>query len=169
MYHRITPSVWISFSNEIKSPWSREEHNILMGPRSGMIWDGVKIGGGAPPIKTRYGWLLIYHGVDYARVYRLGVMLVDLNDPAKLLYRSPNPILEPEEIYEVGEKGRSWVPNVVFTCGVVPKVNKKVLEADDEILVYYGAADTVIGVAEGKISHLIPQNLRSEVKSGGFN
>lgn len=161
MYHRTPPSIWVSFSNEIKSPWPSEEHKILMGPRSGMMWDGVKIGGGAPPIKTKYGWLLIYHGVDFAYVYKLGTILVDLRNPSKLLHRSPNPILEPEEIYEVGEKGKCWVPNVVFTCGVVQKADKEVLEEDDEILVYYGAADTVIGVAEGQISDLVPQSLKS--------
>jgi len=165
MYHRIRPSIWLSFSNEINSPWPSAEHKILMGPRSGLVWDGVKIGGGAPPVKTKYGWLLIYHGVDFGRVYRLGAILVDLGDASKLLYRSPNPILEPEKIYEVGRKGESWVRNVVFTCGVVPKLDKEVLEEDDEILVYYGAADTVIGVAEGKICDIVPQSLRFQTKA----
>jgi len=131
-----------------------------MGPRSGMMWDASKIGGGAPPIKTKYGWLLIYHGVGFAHVYALGIIVLDLSDPSRLLYRSPNPVLKPEAVYELGEKGDAWVPNVVFTCGAVPKEDKAILEENDEILVYYGAADTVIGVAEGKISDLVPPNLR---------
>lgn len=124
------------------------------------MWDGARIGAGAQPIKTRYGWLVIYHGADYAHVYRLGVLLVDLNDPRRLLYRSPNSILEPKERYEIGEKGKSNVCNVVFTCGAAPRVDKDMLDEDDEILVYYGAADSVIGVASGKISELIPEEVR---------
>jgi predicted GH43/DUF377 family glycosyl hydrolase len=120
-----------------------------------MVWDGAKIGAGTQPIKTKYGWLIIYHGVDYADAYRLGVLVVDLNDPGKILYRSPNFILEPRENYEVGEEKISQVPNVVFTCGAVPIPDKDVLDDDDEIIVYYGAADTVIAAATAKVSDLI--------------
>ena len=157
MYHRIEPSIWVSFSEALDSPWPRKGHRILIGPRAGMMWDGVKVGVGAQPIKTKYGWLLIYHGVDFAFVYRLGVLIVDLNDPGKVLYRSPDFVLEPQEDYEVGEEGASQVPNVVFTCGAVPLTNKEVLDDDDEILVYYGAADTVIAAATAKVSELIPR------------
>jgi predicted GH43/DUF377 family glycosyl hydrolase len=122
-----------------------------------MLWDGKKIGGGTQPIKTKYGWLLIIHGVDHLRIYRLGILLLDLNDPTTVLYRSPNSVLEPETVYEEGTKVDAWVPNVVFTCGAVPvKDTKDVLDADDELLVYYGAADTVIGVATAKVGDLIP-------------
>jgi predicted GH43/DUF377 family glycosyl hydrolase len=124
-----------------------------------MAWDGLKVGGGSQPIKTKYGWLLIYHGVDHSWVYRLGVLLVGLDDPGWLLYRSPNPILEPEESYELGEEG-CYVPNVVFNCGAVPNMDKEMLEDDDEVLVYYGAADTVICVATAKVADLIPEEIR---------
>jgi predicted GH43/DUF377 family glycosyl hydrolase len=120
MYHRIAPSIWITYSSTFDTPWPREGHKIIMGARSGMMWDAVKIGAGAQPLKTRFGWLHIYHGVDYGFRYRLGVFLTALDDPAKLLYRSPNPILEPDTSYEIGVSGESWVPNVVFTCGAVP-------------------------------------------------
>ena len=159
MYHRIDPSIWISSSERLGSPWPREDHRILLGPGAGMAWDGLKIGGGSQPIKTKYGWLLIYHGVDQSFIYRLGVLLVALDDPGQLVYRSPNPILEPEEAYEVGEEG-CYVSNVVFTCGAVPSVDKEVLEDNDEILVYYGAADTAVGVATAKVSELIPEEIR---------
>jgi len=89
------------------------------------------------------------------------VMLLDLADPRLLLYRSPNPILEPTEKHEVGEASKCWVHNVVFTCGAVPRESHKaILDAGDEVLVYYGAADTVISVATVKIADLIPEAYR---------
>lgn len=158
LYHRIEPSMWITYMNEVVFP-CREQHAIIIGPRPGRMWDSLKIGAGAQPLKTIYGWLLIYHGVDYNYVYRLGVILVDLTDPQKVLYRSPNPILEPEEDYEIGLSG-AWVPNVVFTCGAVAGSDKDVLDDDDEILVYYGAADTSIGMAKASLADLIPEKFR---------
>ena len=158
LYHRIEPSMWITYMNEVAFP-CREQHAIIIGPRPGRMWDSLKIGAGAQPLKTRYGWLLIYHGVDYNYVYRLGVILVDLHDPRKVLYRSPNPILEPEEDYEIGLSG-AWVPNVVFTCGAVAGCDKEVLDDDDEILVYYGAADTSIGMARAALKDLVPEKFR---------
>ncbi len=158
IYHRIEPSIWVTYMNEIKFP-IKEKHAIIVGPRPGRMWDSLKIGAGAQPIKTRYGWLLIYHGVDYNYVYSLGVLLVDLQNPQKVIYRSPNPILEPEEDYEVGLSG-AWVPNVVFTCGAVGAEDKEVLGDNDEVLVYYGAADTSIGVATATVGELIPEEFR---------
>jgi predicted GH43/DUF377 family glycosyl hydrolase len=158
IYHRIEPSIWVTYMKEVKFPLT-ENHAIIVGPRPGRMWDSLKIGAGAQPLKTKYGWLLIYHGVDYNYVYRLGVLLVDLNNPQKIIYRSPNPILEPEEDYEVGLDG-AWVPNVVFTCGAVAGTDKEILEDDDEILVYYGAADTSIGLASAALSDLIPESFR---------
>lgn len=157
MLHRVLPHIWITFSPHVRCPWPRKEHKILAGSSYGMMWDAVKIGAGAQPIKTKYGWILITHGVDYAHIYRLGVMLLDLVDPSVLLYRSPNPVLEPVEEYEKGQPGISWVPNVVFTCGAVAREdNKEILDDNDELLIYYGASDTVIGVATAKVGDLIP-------------
>jgi len=161
MLHRVDPHIWITFSPHLRCPWPRKQHKILSGSSSGMMWDGKKIGAGAQPLKTEYGWLLITHGVDYDHVYRLGVMLLDLADPTILLYRSPNSILEPVERSEVGEAGKYWVPNVVFTCGAVPQEdNKEILDAEDEVLVYYGAADSVVNVATAKIGDLVPEEFR---------
>jgi len=160
MYHRINPNIWLAFNETFETPWPREGHQIVMGTRSGMMWDAVKIGAGAQPLKTKYGWLLIYHGVDYGFCYRLGAFLTSLDNPAELLYRSPNPILEPETSYEIGVYGRSWVPNVVFTCGAVAREDKEIFDENDEILVYYGGADSVIGVATATVGEIIPQNFR---------
>ena len=112
-----------------------------------MSWNGYKIGGGSQPVKTKYGWLLIYHGVDHSWVYRLGVLLVGLDDPGRLLYRSPNPVLEPEESCELGEEG-CYVPNVVFTCGAVP-------EEDGTLKLYWGGADKVMCAGTAVIDELV--------------
>ena len=90
-------------------------------------------------------------------------MLLDLADPSKLIYRSPNCILEPAETWELGVGNESWVPNVVFTCGAVPRREEHLffLDAEDELLIYYGASDTVIGVAIAKVGDLVPPEFRN--------
>ncbi|HOK55545.1 MAG TPA: glycosidase, partial [Armatimonadota bacterium] len=131
MYHRLLPDIWISYSDDLIN-WY--DHKPVMTPKAGS-WDNERIGAGAPPIKTPEGWLNFYHGVDDNRVYRLGVFLSDLDDPSKIISRSKMPILNPEHAFEcVGQ-----VCNVVFTCGVI--------ERDGQYLIYYGGADSSIGVA----------------------
>lgn len=111
-----------------------KDKTFVFEARSG-YWDCKKTGIGAPPIETEKGWLLFYHGVDDNHTYRLGIMFLDLHDPTKILYRSPEPVFEPETDYEKS----GFVPNVVFTCGAIEK--------NDEYYIYYGAADKVIGLA----------------------
>jgi predicted GH43/DUF377 family glycosyl hydrolase len=119
-----------------------EDHRVLMEPRPGK-WDECKIGIAGPPIRTEKGWLLVYHGVDRKWTYRLGVALLDLDDPTRVLKRQDEPILEPETQWEqVGD-----VPNVVFSCGGVL--------LGDELWVYYGGADTVIGLAKGSVKEFL--------------
>ncbi|UCG83224.1 MAG: glycosidase [Dehalococcoidia bacterium] len=164
MLHRVDPHIWITFSRSLKCPWSRAKHRILIGATAGMMWDGLKIGAGAQPIRTKYGWLLVTHGVDFSKVYRLGVILLALDDPSKLIYRSPNFVLEPECEWEVGKAEECWVSNVVFTCGVVNRDDgRDILSADDEIIIYFGAADSVICVATATIGTLIPQGIRQHI------
>jgi beta-1,2-mannobiose phosphorylase / 1,2-beta-oligomannan phosphorylase len=131
MLVRVYPNLYLTDSTDLKS-WS--ELRFLFGPREDS-WDCERVGTGVPPIKTPKGWLLVYHGIDQNKVYRLGVMLLDLDDPTKIIFRSPGPIFEPEEAYEK----EGYVPNVVFTCGAIEK--------DEKYFVYYGAADKVIGLA----------------------
>ncbi len=114
----------------------------IMGPRKGM-WDSEKVGIAAPPIKTKKGWLLIYHGVSKTSNYRLGAALLDLKDPTVVISRTADPIFEPVEKYELeGE-----VPRVVFSCGIIPR--------GDNLLIYYGGADKVTGVAKLSIKKLL--------------
>ncbi len=163
IYHRIEPSVWVSYLDELQFPIPKDRHSIILGPRSGRMWDSLKIGAGTQPLKTKFGWLMIYHGVDPQRVYRLGVLLVDARNPERVLYRSPNPILSPETGHEIGTIGKCWVPNVVFTCGAVPEKDKEILDEDDRILVYYGAADTYVCLATGTVGDLIPEVIRERI------
>jgi hypothetical protein len=110
-------------------------------------WDEMKIGPGAPPIKTEQGWLSIYHGVFQTMdgsVYRLGVALHDLANPAQVIGVSDSWILQPEDPWEV----TGYVHNVVFTCGAVA-------EPDGTVKIYWGGADTVMCVGEANISDLV--------------
>jgi predicted GH43/DUF377 family glycosyl hydrolase len=143
-HSEITPwSIWISYSPDLCF-WGTSE--LLMKPEP-YHWDEMKIGPGAPPIKTERGWLSIYHGVfrtmDGA-VYRLGVALHDLQNPAKVIGVSDSWILQPEDPWET----TGYVHNVVFTCGAVP-------EPDGTVKIYWGAADTVMCVGEATVSDLV--------------
>jgi len=119
--------IWVAYSDDLYH-WGN--HKPLMGKRPGM-WDSLRIGAGAVPIKTEQGWLEIYHGVNPQQGYCLGAVLLDLNDPSHILARSNVPFLIPETAYErLGFYG-----NVVFTCGAV------VTGSGDVVRIYYGAAD----------------------------
>jgi len=135
MFHRRVPDIWLAYSDDLKT-WY--DHKIIMKPISDSGWEYNKIGIAGPPIKTEYGWLLIYHGTSNEKGYCLGIALLDLDDPSKVLARQAEPILEPELEWEAN----GHIPKVVFSCGHA--------EIGDRILVYYGGADTVIGVAELK-------------------
>ncbi|SHE77762.1 Predicted glycosyl hydrolase, GH43/DUF377 family [Caldanaerobius fijiensis DSM 17918] len=131
MFHRRYPDIWVAFSDDLKNWYG---HTSIMKPIRG-TWESSRVGIAGPPIKTDKGWFLIYHAADEANVYRLGAALLDLNDPTKVIARQKEPILEPELEWEKN----GYIPNVVFSCGQAVK--------DGRIYVYYGGADTVIGVA----------------------
>lgn len=136
-------SIWISYSPDLRY-WG--ESSLIMRPEP-YHWDEMKIGPGAPPIRTEQGWLSIYHGVFQTMagaVYRLGVALHDLGDPAKIIGVGDSWILQPEAPWEV----TGYVPNVVFSCGAVP-------EPDGTVKIYWGGADTVMCVGEANIADLI--------------
>ncbi len=136
-------SIWISYSEDLIS-WGRSK--IVLRPQT-YHWDSMKVGPGAPPVKTEKGWLSIFHGVYETMagaVYRLGVALHDLNDPAKIIGVGDRWILEPEDPWErVG-----YVPNVVFCCAAIP-------EEDGTLKIYWGGADTVMCVGTASIHELV--------------
>jgi predicted GH43/DUF377 family glycosyl hydrolase len=129
-------NIWLSFSYD-RIHWY--EHKEILKTRP-FHWDDAKIGVAGPPIELEEGWLLIYHGVEAKTwTYRLGCALLDRNHPEVVLDRSVEPILEPQEDYE----RFGTTPNVVFSCGA-SIINGK-------LVLYYGAADRVIGVATGNL------------------
>lgn len=150
IFHRVFPNILIDFLDDLnfdKTRYLRGEFSIT--PRRN-FWDSRKIGAGAPPIKTKDGWLLIYHAVgdqDPSR-YKIGAMLLDLNNPTLVLYRSSQPILAPDKHYE----NEGYKAGVAYPCGAVV-VEKK-------LIVYYGGADTVVCAATKKLGTFL-----SELKS----
>ena len=126
--------------------WGAPE--AVMQPRSGAWWDSLRIGIGPPPLQTEHGWLLIYHGVKEVvggTIYRVGLALLDLDEPTRVLRRLPRWILSPLAPYErIGD-----VPNVVFPCGLVHD------ERSGEVRLYYGAADTSVCVATAQLEDLL--------------
>ena len=111
----------------------------IFGPRAGM-WDSGKVGISAPPVRTKNGWLLLYHASsDRHHTYRLGAVLLDKDDPTIILSRSADPIFMPEEVWEK----EGIVNNVIFPCGMVVR--------DALVYIYYGGADKVTGIATMKL------------------
>jgi len=143
-HSEISPwSIWISYSPDLRF-WGQSQ--LIMRPVP-YHWDEMKIGPGAPPIKTEQGWLSIYHGVFHTMdgsVYRLGVALHDLRNPAEIIGVADSWILQPEDPWEI----TGYVHNVVFTCGAVA-------EPDGTVKIYWGGADTVMCVGEANISELV--------------
>ncbi|MCX5671769.1 MAG: hypothetical protein NTU94_10670, partial [Planctomycetota bacterium] len=133
--------MWLSLSPDLNN-W-RGHRRLLRARRGEVDWEYGKIGLGAPPFKTDAGWLMVYHAVDRKMVYRLGIALLDLKNPTKVIKRTDQPILQPEADWET----RGDVSNVVFTCGAVL--------LGTELWVYYGGADTVIGLAKGDVSEFL--------------
>jgi predicted GH43/DUF377 family glycosyl hydrolase len=153
------PSMWISYTPleavqadpENLQFW--HHHQLLAVPQQ--PWEALKIGGGTPPVLTPLGWLTIFHGVEGRIVsgvdhqphvrYAAGILLLDRDDPRKVLYRSPTPILAPD----IAEEQQGIVDNVVFPTAVDPR-------SDGRIDVYYGMADARIGVAKLQVPERLP-------------
>lgn len=130
-------SIWLSWSHDLLN-W--ENHQLVLPPT--LPWESLKVGGGTPPLRTQGGWLTFYHGVegladnDPNRRYHAGALLLALDNPAQVLYQSPQPVLSPESPDEIV----GVVSNVVFPTGIVT-------QPDRRIDVFYGMADQAIGMA----------------------
>jgi len=138
----IEAHIWLSFSPNLKH-WG--EHLEVIQARRGAWWDANKIGLSAPPMQTPEGWLVLYHGVRTTAsgsIYRLGLVLLDLEDPRKVIRRSDEWIFGPKASYE----REGDVDDVVFPCGWINKNGK--------ILMYYGAADSRICLATANLKDL---------------
>ncbi len=133
--------IWLAESPD-RLHWGN--HKCIATTRKGM-WDSVRVGAGAAPIETEVGWLEIYHGANEENRYCLGALLLDKNDPSKVLARSKAPIMEPLAPYEK----TGFFGNVVFSNGQI--VN------GDTVRIYYGASDEVICTAEFSISEILAQ------------
>ncbi len=143
VFHRVHESVCADFVDSLDFSKEKVDQCIeILSPRRGM-WDGGKVGISAPPVKTKDGWFLLYHGVSWSTTYRVGAVLLDLKDPTIVKARTAIPLFEPETEYE--RKGA--MPNVVFPCGMVVR--------GGTAFIYYGAADSVVGVATVKMSALL--------------
>jgi predicted GH43/DUF377 family glycosyl hydrolase len=137
--------IWISYSPDLRH-WG--SHKLILEARRGGWWDANKIGLSPPPIETRRGWLFIYHGVRTTTagcIYRLGLALFDRDEPERCLRRGDAWVFGPETPFErFGDVG-----NVVFPCGFT-------INSDgDSVNLYYGAADTCIGMATGSITEML--------------
>ncbi len=157
LLHRPEPSnsalganIWLSFSPDLIH-WG--ESSPILTARRGSWWDANRVGLGPQPIETPEGWLVIYHGVKITvagGIYRLGLALLDLDDPRKVIRRSDEWVFGPNEIYErIGD-----VPDVTFPCGAVVR--------GDELIMYYGAADTTVAVAVASMKEVIHFVMKSK-------
>ena len=162
LFHRpVSPitgraDVWVSRSTDLR--WWAEAREVLR-TREGAWWDSVRIGIGPPPLWTADGWLVFYHGVKTMvdkPVYRVGVALLDHDDPARILCRADEWVLSPSAPYELGGDA----PTVVFPTGLVHD------EATDELRLYYGAADTCVALATAQLSDMLAWLSRSNHAAG---
>lgn len=152
LFHRPTshfatarPGISLSRSPDLRS-WSAPE--IVMEPREGASWDSLRIGIGPPLLKTEHGWLLVYHGVKETvagAIYRVGLALLDLEDPTRVLRRTSTWVLSPDEAYE----RQGDVPNALFPCGMIHD------REQGELRLYYGAADTSICLATSSLDDVL--------------
>lgn len=142
-YKTTHPAIWINSSDDVLQ-WN-DTSKMLATAR--FDWE-CKIGGSSPPLRTADGWLTLYHAVGPDRHYRVGAFLLDLEDPSKILHRTTDWLLQPEQDYEL----EGYYPGVVFPCGNVI--------IGDTLFVYYGGADKYVGVATCSVTQLL-EYLRS--------
>ncbi len=153
IFHRVWPNIMVDLVDDLEFGENKKylEGHHMIRPRKS-FWDSRKLSVGASPLKTKDGWLTIYNAVDRldSSKYKIGAMLLDLNDPVKVLARSRKPILSPEEFYENDGK-----PGVAYPGGVV--------NLNDTLHVYYGGGDKVSAVAQIHTDELI-DSLKKDIQ-----
>lgn len=160
-FHRVFPNILIDYVDDLNfdgnSQFLTKNGHQQIKIRENM-WDSRKIGVGAPPLKTKDGWLLIYYGVDDRNdsQYHIGAMLLDLNDPSKVLHRSNKPILSPSETYE----NEGFKPGIAYPCGAVIM--------HDQLLVYYGGADSYVCLASSDLNQFL-EDLKNHEEAYVYN
>lgn len=138
-YENENPAIYISFSDDLQI---FDNYKLLM--KGETDWENFKIGASCPPIKTKDGWLLIYHGVKKEdSIYRVGAVLLDEKDPTKITHRTKSFIFEPEMDFETN----GFYSGCVFPTGIVNR--------DGKLFIYYGAGDKVIGAATCDLDELL--------------
>lgn len=143
LFHRVQESICAQTTPDLDFSIHKINRCIeVIAPRKGM-WDGRKVGIAGPPIKTKDGWLLFYHGISETGTYRVGAVLLELKNPTIVIARTALPIFEPREDYEL----KGVVAKVVFPCGIVLRKGT--------IYIYYGAADSTVCVATTKLVSIL--------------
>ncbi len=163
MLHRVYPNILVDYLDNLEFDEYLQGHYFI--PPRKNFWDSKKVGAGAPPIETKDGWLLIYQSVGYQDPsrYKIGAMMLDINNPAKVLYRTHMPIIEPVEPYE----NNGFKSGVVYPCGAV--IMK------DKLYIYYGGADSYVNAASADIDTFLDEMKHNQepklttVTSGLFN
>ncbi|MDQ3698621.1 MAG: hypothetical protein M3373_11455 [Gemmatimonadota bacterium] len=164
--HRPMPRIVCTRVSSLEAEWP--EHGVpLVGPRS-QSWRSSRVGAGAPPIRTKLGWLLPFHGataIEEGNVYSMGWCVLDLNDPETVLYVSDTPALVPEAPYEIELGDIPQVDSANFRTGVRVVFPQGLVERGNDLLVYYGAADvSVAGARVGK--HDLIASLEAAIRLG---
>ena len=150
--HAISPSIMIDYFDSLDELTGNNFiHSVHQGSKLWALRDKFIRGVGPAPIKTKYGWLIIYHKMEKhdSHRYKIWAMILDINDPTKILYNSNKPILEPDEWYE----NEGYKSGVIYSCGAVVK--------DGELFVYYGGADKVSCVATANLDKFLEELVHS--------
>lgn len=153
MLHRLESKVQIAYFDSFeslfdsKNYWNEylkhfDDYEVI---RSRFSWEARKVGVGTPPLRTDHGWLVIYHGVSLEQIYRAGAVLLELDNPSKVVARTSEPILEPETEFE----RHGVVPNVVFPDGAVLR--------NGRLIAYYGGGDKVCCVASAPLEEFLEE------------
>lgn len=143
--HRVYPNILVDYLDDLKFDDYLKGHYFI--PPRKKFWDSKKVGAGAPPMETKDGWLLIYQSVGYqdSSRYKIGAMMLDRDNPSKVLYRTHKPIIEPDQHYE----NDGFKAGVVYPCGAVIMNN--------QLNVYYGGADSVVCGASADLNKFLDQ------------